>query len=619
MSIENDSKKKQKALKRKEKVASEDTEMVDATPVVDDAPKKAKKLKTGGEETKEKKKDKKEKKEKKEKKPSKEEEDAEVAEASIQDGEDKPKKKSKKQKSDSDESSKKRKLEEVEVEKESESKDAADEDGKKKKKKKKSKDEDTTSTPASTPAPSKSANGQWSYQEHPSLSALPQTEIDSFLSTNAIEVTGSGARLRPILKFDQASFPPDLHAALATFPAPTSIQSVTWPPILSGRDLVGIAATGSGKTLAFGVPALIHIRNRISSKDVKPRKPQILVLSPTRELAMQIQDQFEKFGEPTGAKSVCIYGGVDKQGQRGPLRAGVNIIVATPGRLIDLVEEERSACDLSDISYLVLDEADRMLDLGFEEAIKKILPHLKRKERQTVMFSATWPSAIQKLSGQYLNDPVKVTVGSTDLAANTSIEQRVEVLEPRAKESRLLDLLKQYHKSRKNRILIFALYKKEAARLEGFLKRNGYNVGAIHGDLGQHQRTQALERFKDGSCPLLIATDVAARGIDIPNVEYVINVTFPLTVEDYCHRIGRTGRAGKTGISHTLFTVEDKQHSGSLINVLKQAGQSVPDALFKFGTTVKKKVDPNYGAFVKDVDMNQKGTKITFGGDSDDE
>ncbi|KAH6560163.1 hypothetical protein BASA62_000372 [Batrachochytrium salamandrivorans] len=219
------------------------------------------------------------------------------------------------------------------------------------------------------------------------------------------------------------------------------------------------------------------------------------------------------------------------------------------------------------------------------------------------MFSATWPQTIQRMAMMYLNDPVKVTVGSTDLSANISIEQRVEVLDPMAKETRLLQLLKDYHKSRTNRVLIFALYKKEASRLEQLVRRNGYNVAAIHGDLSQIQRTAAIDGFRSGKCPLLIATDVAARGIDIPNVEYVINVTFPLTVEDYCHRIGRTGRAGKTG---------------GLINILKQAKQPVPPELLKFGTTTKRKVDPNYGVFAKDVDMTKKGTKITFAA-SDDE
>jgi ATP-dependent RNA helicase DBP3 len=251
-----------------------------------------------------------------------------------------------------------------------------------------------------------------------------------------------------------------------------------------------------------------------------------------------------------------------------------------------------------------------VLKLGFEEAIRKIINRLP-KLRQTVMFSATWPTVIQKLANEFLNNPLKITVGSTDLSANNSIEQRVEVIDPKQKERRLAALLKEYH-DRKNRILIFALYKKEAVRLHQYVRQLGYNVGAIHGDMQQTDRMKSLQSFKDGTAPLLIATDVAARGIDIPNVEYVINVTFPLTVEDYCHRIGRTGRAGKKGISHTLFTVHDKSHSGALINVLRQADQPVPPELLKFGTTVKKKVDPNYGVFARDVDMSVKGTKIVF-------
>ena len=447
------------------------------------------------------------------------------------------------------------------------------------------------------------------------------SSISEFMAENKVAVTGLDGKpyaVQPIFEFAQAAFPPKLNDALiSAFSKPTFIQSVTWPPILKGQDLVGIAATGSGKTLAFGVPSMIHIQNRLSDKSVAG-KPLVLVLSPTRELAMQIQEQYETFGKAAGIKSTVIYGGVSKWEQKKALKQGMNVIVATPGRLIDLFEEDASLCDLSEVKYLVLDEADRMLDIGFEEAIKKIVARLPASSvgRQTVMFSATWPQSIQKMAMAYLKAPVKVTIGSTDLSANASIEQRVEVLDPMAKESRLLQLLKDYHKSRTNRILIFALYKKEASRLEMTLKRNGYNVCAIHGDLSQHQRSASIESFRKGSCPLLIATDVAARGIDIPNVEYVINVTFPLTVEDYCHRIGRTGRAGKTGISHTFFTLHDKSHSGGLINVLKQAGQPVPPELMKFGTTVKKKVDPNYGVFAKDVDMTRKGTKITF---SDDE
>jgi ATP-dependent RNA helicase DBP3 len=339
--------------------------------------------------------------------------------------------------------------------------------------------------------------------------------IEQFLKENHIQMTnlkGEKMDIQPILSFDQAKFPPQLHKDLSVFPKPTPIQSVSWPPLLDGRDLVGISKTGSGKTIAFGIPgyvfpltqnSLIHLQNSKGSE----RKPKVLVLSPTRELAMQIQDQFILFGKSSKMTSVCIYGGVPKKPQQDELRRGMDAIIATPGRLIDLFEENSQLCDLSQVSYLVLDEADRMLDAGFEDAIKKIIAKLPSKNRQTVMFSATWPNAIQKMALTYLENPIKITVGSTDLSANTSIEQRVEVLDPIQKESRLLQLLKDYHKDRKNRILIFALYKKEAARLEQFLKGKGYKVGAIHGDLSQDQRTRALEAFKSASSPLLIATD----------------------------------------------------------------------------------------------------------------
>merc|ERR1712000_163130 len=192
--------------------------------------------------------------------------------------------------------------------------------------------------------------------------------------------------------------------------------------------------------------------------------------------------------------------------------------------------------------------------------------------------------------------------------------QKVEVMEGHDKENRLLQILKQYQqgKNRNDRILVFCLYKKEATRVEMTLRRKGVNVGGIHGDLRQEQRTQSLQAFKEGKTPVLVATDVAARGLDIPEVKLVINVTFPLTIEDYVHRIGRTGRAGKTGEAITFFTTQDKTHSGSLVNILRGANKPVPDELLKFGTTVKKKTHDLYGAWAKDVDMTQKATKITF-------
>lgn len=357
------------------------------------------------------------------------------------------------------------------------------------------------------------ASDKWIYRPSKKNLKVDDAVINDFLSSNEITITPKND-FKPILKFDHVKFPPAMSSVLSGFDKPTAIQSVTWPPILSGRDLIGIAATGSGKTLAFGIPAFL--------RTYPDKKPRVLVLSPTRELAMQIQEQFTTLGKNLELESVVIYGGVSKHEQKHALRSA-SVIVATPGRLLDLIETDR-ACDLSLIEYFVLDEADRMLDFGFEEAIRKIVSYLPVDNRQTVMFSATWPTTIQTMASTFLKNPVHVTVGSLELSANMSIEQRVEVLDPYAKESRLLALLKNYHSSRKNRILIFALYKKEAARLEAFLKRNGYTVGAIHGDLVQSQRTSAIEGFKSGKIPLLIATDVAARGIDIPNVGMFLQV-----------------------------------------------------------------------------------------------
>jgi ATP-dependent RNA helicase DBP3 len=291
-----------------------------------------------------------------------------------------------------------------------------------------------------------------------------------------------------------------------------------------------------------------------------------------------------------------------------------HIVVATPGRLNDLIGD--GSADLSKAEYVVLDEADRMLDKGFEEAIRQIISQTP-KERQTLMFTATWPASVRDLASTFMNSPVKITIGdnvSGELRANVRIKQEVEVVDPRAKEQRLLQLLKQYQsgKNKDDRILVFCLYKKEAVRIENFIRMKGFRVGGIHGDLSQEKRSASLAAFKEGQVPLLVATDVAARGLDIPAVKLVINVTFPLTAEDYVHRIGRTGRAGKEGLAITLFTEHDKGLSGSLINVLKAANQPVPEELLKFGTTVKKKEHGAYGAFYKDTENVKAATKITF-------
>jgi len=421
------------------------------------------------------------------------------------------------------------------------------------------------------------------------------------------------------------------------FTKPSPIQAQCWPILLSHdsngrqRDAVGIAETGSGKTLAFSMPALSLMSQDKRQSNKRGRSPRMLVLAPTRELSMQSQKVLEEFGDVVGLTSTVIYGGVPKQPQKNLLRKGVDCVVGTPGRLKDLIND--GSCDLSNVCHLVLDEADRMLDMGFEEDVRYIISHCKSKDtRQTAMFSATWPAAIQNLAMEFMIDPVCIYVGfesivgsngenciDDSLSANKRVAQTVEVIEDRAREPRLNELLKKYTagKRKNDRVLVFALYKKEAARLEGVLNRWGYSCASIHGNKAQDARERALSEFKDGSCPILVATDVAARGLDIPDVEVVLNYTFPLTIEDYVHRIGRTGRAGKNGISHTFFQPGDKSHAGELQQVMKQAGQTVPDELMKFGSTIKKKEHKLYGNFGPKTGPMKKAVKITF--DSDGE
>jgi len=409
------------------------------------------------------------------------------------------------------------------------------------------------------------------------------------------------------------------------FERPSPIQAQSWPILMHRkRDIVGIAETGSGKTLAFSIPALSSmVKNRSASSR---RLPAMLVLSPTRELAMQVEVVLREYGAVVGMRSLVLYGGVPKYTQTNELKKGnIDCLVATPGRLKDLINQ--GSCDVSKIQYLILDEADRMLDMGFEEDVKYIISNCMPKEdgRQTAMFSATWPAAIQAIAMNYMVDPIRLYVGfegivgsngenniDDSLSANKRVTQTIEVIEDRARENRLRNILRQ-HQTKKQRILIFALYKKEAERLEYSLKRDGFDVCSIHGNKHQAARTQALSDFKDGSCQLMVATDVAARGLDIPDVELVVNYTFPLTIEDYVHRIGRTGRAGKSGLSITFFQPSDKSHAGELQQVMKQAGQTPPEALMKFGSTIKKKEHKLYGNYgPRGGAPMKKATRIVF-------
>ena len=459
-----------------------------------------------------------------------------------------------------------------------------------------------------------------SYEEDATLATLSNGAIEEFLQKHGIKIQDPSlsASLRPIIDFKylpKSSY--NDSSTFTTFKSPTPIQAASWPFLLFGRDVIGVAETGSGKTLAFGIPLIRQVL-ATSHEKTSGSPLKAVVVSPTRELAMQIHEQLEALASRKSIRTVCIYGGVPKEDQRKALKKA-SIAVATPGRLNDLIQE--GFADLTGVNYLVLDEADRMLDKGFEDEIRKIISSSNPSSRQTLMFTATWPPSVRDLASTFMRNPVHISIGienpTGELRANKSITQIVEVVDPMQKQNRLMELLRK-HQGKKgqkvDRVLIFALYKKEAARIESFLRSRGFSVAAIHGDMSQPARTASLDGFKTGKCPLLVATDVAARGLDIPEVELVVNLTYPLTTEDYVHRIGRTGRAGKTGKAITLFTEHDKAQAGGLVNVLKGAGQTVPEELLKFGTTVKKKGHDAYGAFYKDIGNGEKkqGTKIKF-------
>jgi len=425
------------------------------------------------------------------------------------------------------------------------------------------------------------------YKPTEATKAMPEDEVVKFRDEHKMIMTGNGTEMyKPVKSFNDFCLDPKIMSVCKDFSTPTPIQAQCWPIIASGRDIIGIAETGSGKTLAFSLPAIAHMLHRYDNPVPGiPANPIMLVLSPTRELAMQTQVVMEQAGKECQIRSVCCYGGVPKWDQKRALRWGVEVVVATPGRLKDLVN--MGCVSLAGISYLVLDEADRMLDQGFEDDIRQIIG-MTHKERQTCLFSATWPEAIRNLAREFLTDPVKVTMGSDDLSANKKIKQVVEVIDERDKTDKLMKVLQNYTNSEtKNRMIIFVLKKAEAYDLEDELWHKGLKVCSIHGDKSQWEREQALKQFKDGTVNLLVATDVAARGLDIPDVEYVINYSFPLTIEDYVHRIGRTGRAGKDGVAHSFFHRGDARNAGCLVKVLKDAGQEVPQEMYKFDLRIK--------------------------------
>ncbi|XP_053919575.1 probable ATP-dependent RNA helicase DDX43 [Cuculus canorus] len=388
----------------------------------------------------------------------------------------------------------------------------------------------------------------------------------------------------PVCKFEDAfELYPDImdNIRKVGFQNPTPIQSQAWPIILQGIDLIGIAQTGTGKTLAYLIPGFIHLTSQPLSKDQRGG-PGMLVLAPTRELALQVEAECLKYAYK-GIKSICIYGGGDRKGQIDMVTKGVDIVIATPGRLNDL--QMSNFINLRSITYLVLDEADRMLDMGFEPQIMKILIDV-RPDRQTVMTSATWPDGVRRLAKSYLKNPMIVYVGTLDLTAVNTVEQRVVVIDEEEKRAFVQDFVESMKP--KDKVIIFVGKKITADDLSSEFSLQGIPVQSLHGNREQYDREQALDDFRKGKVRILVATDLASRGLDVHDITHVFNFDFPRNIEEYVHRIGRTGRAGRTGEAVTLITRSNWRVASELIEILERSNQAVPDELIVMAERYKQ-------------------------------
>ncbi|KAH7318504.1 P-loop containing nucleoside triphosphate hydrolase protein [Stachybotrys elegans] len=446
-----------------------------------------------------------------------------------------------------------------------------------------------------------SGDGQWRDGKHVPGPANPRVERElfgtaddpskqhtgiNFEKYDDIPVEASGSDVpEPVTQFTTP--PLDEHLCrnieLARYKVPTPVQKYSIPIVSGGRDLMACAQTGSGKTGGFLFPILSQaflngpspLPPNAAGQFGRQRKayPTSLILAPTRELVSQIYDESRKFAYRSWVRPCVVYGGADIGSQLRQIERGCDLLVATPGRLVDLIE--RGRISLCNIKYLVLDEADRMLDMGFEPQIRRIvegedMPMVAN--RQTLMFSATFPRDIQMLARDFLKDYVFLSVGRVG-STSENITQKVEYVEDVDKRSVLLDIL---HSHAGGLTLIFVETKRMADSLSDFLINQSFPATSIHGDRTQRERERALEFFRNGRCPILVATAVAARGLDIPHVKHVINYDLPTDIDDYVHRIGRTGRAGNTGMATAFFNRGNRGVVRELMELLKEANQEVP-------------------------------------------
>src|ERR1700687_4942680 len=384
------------------------------------------------------------------------------------------------------------------------------------------------------------------------------------------------------LSFAELDLAPEVLQAVrdAGYTHPTPIQQQAIPLALAGRDLIGLAQTGTGKTAGFTLP-IVHnlISAPLTSENGEPvHRVRVLILTPTRELAAQVEESFRKYGKYTDLRVVPIFGGVGIEPQSKALLRGVDVVVATPGRLLDHMERQNVSFD--DLEVLVLDEADRMLDMGFAPQLNRIVAEIP-PYRQTLLFSATMPPEVEALARKYLRKPVVVQVGRRSGAA-TTVQHFVYPCPKDKKTALLVELLK---KEKLDSVLVFTRTKHGADRVVKALEKAGINAGAMHADKTQGQRTKALEAFKKGRLRVLVATDIAQRGLDISGISHVINYDVPQQAEDYVHRIGRTGRAAATGDAYTFMCADEIAMVRTIERVIGQAIPRISIPGYDFGTT----------------------------------
>ncbi|KAF7323926.1 hypothetical protein MKEN_00614100 [Mycena kentingensis (nom. inval.)] len=415
----------------------------------------------------------------------------------------------------------------------------------------------------------------------------------NFEKYDDIPVEATGAQVpEPVSTFTSPPLDPVLleNIGYARYTNPTPVQKYSIPIVAAGRDLMACAQTGSGKTGGFLFPILsasftvgprappeLPAQSNYSAR--RKAYPTALILAPTRELVSQIHDEARKFAYRSWVRPAVVYGGADINQQLRQIERGCDLLSATPGRLVDLLE--RGRISLANIKYLVLDEADRMLDMGFEPQIRRIVQGEDMpgtKDRQTLMFSATFPRDIQILAKDFLKDYVFLSVGRVG-STSENITQKIEYVEDHDKRSVLLDILASSGKEQLDLTLVFVETKRMADMLSDFLMNNNLPATSIHGDRTQREREMALQTFRTGRTPILVATAVAARGLDIPNVMHVINYDLPSDIDDYVHRIGRTGRAGNTGVSTAFFNRGNKNIVRELVELLREANQDIPSWL----------------------------------------